>query len=1088
MKSNYFYILHELFLKGNYIEYTSQFIRFHEKRLIGDEEHLFAVTAFAAIGNWKLVNKCIKLLRKSDSPEMLVKSKLLSLKVGFILNVKSISKGKLILECCNRERKKTDNEELLCFIDKIKYQIKVLLLTLGLANAKDKKKNIKFGLSIFERYYIINKEDALNLLSTIINDCNSYPFPNPRIAFYILSKYDATISTDNDLLLIPVYLSKLDTILKHKYHNKNQLTKSILPDEINEIEKIISNTGFVCSKEVVEGKFGEHLLDLEEIDGLNYLRSSILGLSKYGHYKEAELYYSHSAHWIKTNGLMQVFSEANWDNIIIYEDNANHYKKDNEILFNIHTAYSNADYELGYKLAVNYLNKSNSENNKVNLLCQLADNESKINSHHTSVIELIDKEIFRLKFLENSNLLALLYSRKALLDGFTSDQNWKLAILQYKNTGYTEDEISTLLAFISCQIEKLLRQFIDPFSDPELKSCFDKVNNYLLGNYFIKGRDSLYASFYQKLGQAFLNTNIGKAFEYIEKASVCYLNANSFIQYSINTHYLSGILINYARQSKDIQFYLKAIEELDTAIKILLDNGLIDFAWRLMFLQFTCHFEITNYSLHSSKKKHHYIEAEKTLSNSFDCYSEIFSKITTNDKLDKLMASVALYKDARQLIKYGIQFYFIFQEWKKCILWIEKVYSRSLTANLASCVQPPLISNPLLNREKEINNRLEKETDMNKKRELESKLYHIYQNMMSEPVLADYALKKKKVIPDYTYIIKTIREEQLKHTKDINITFIYYLILDDRIFALCIRSEDEDPLVESIPISANQLTRELNSYRLLLKSYQQINHDVHFWTKHSALISPLSKWTSLGDIICFIPYGFLHDLPFHALLIDGSPLIARNPVFYNNSFLSWEYIRNSNQDIGLFKQITLFGDPGCDLEGANNEVVFISKLLNCNYLTGKEITKKRFLSRLKKSSLFHFAGHGFFEQNDGLISSIKLSNDETVTAKEILHLNLNTNLVVLSACDSGLHKSHIGEDHIGLASSLLSSGVRSVIVSLWPVDDTFTELFFCEFYNNLILGKPKVVALQETMICLMKKNNYKEFYYWGAFSLLGDWK
>lgn len=111
-------------------------------------------------------------------------------------------------------------------------------------------------------------------------------------------------------------------------------------------------------------------------------------------------------------------------------------------------------------------------------------------------------------------------------------------------------------------------------------------------------------------------------------------------------------------------------------------------------------------------------------------------------------------------------------------------------------------------------------------------------------------------------------------------------------------------------------------------------------------------------------------------------------------------------------------------------------------------------------------------------------NDGILTAQEITTLNLkNTDLVVLSACQSGLGEIK-GDGIFGLQRGFKKAGVKSLLMSLWDVDDNATQILMINFYNNLLSGMSKREALHKAQTTLRHNANYSNPYYWAAFILL----
>ena len=175
------------------------------------------------------------------------------------------------------------------------------------------------------------------------------------------------------------------------------------------------------------------------------------------------------------------------------------------------------------------------------------------------------------------------------------------------------------------------------------------------------------------------------------------------------------------------------------------------------------------------------------------------------------------------------------------------------------------------------------------------------------------------------------------------------------------------------------------------------------------------------------------------------------------------------------------------LPQAEEEAKAIAPLLNTQAFIGDRATKNAIVQRLPKARWIHLATHGILDETSGLESAIALApsgNDNGfLTAQEILSLNLNAELVILSACNTG--KGRItGDGIIGLSRSLISAGVPSVIVSLWQVPDAPTAFLMKEFYQNLKQNPDKAQALRNAMLATMKQNSDPRN--WAAFTIIGE--
>lgn len=181
------------------------------------------------------------------------------------------------------------------------------------------------------------------------------------------------------------------------------------------------------------------------------------------------------------------------------------------------------------------------------------------------------------------------------------------------------------------------------------------------------------------------------------------------------------------------------------------------------------------------------------------------------------------------------------------------------------------------------------------------------------------------------------------------------------------------------------------------------------------------------------------------------------------------------------------------------EVLKISELFRNmrgprDVLIGFEASKERVKSKdLTQYQYLHFAVHGILSyevpylKEPALILAIDPASKEDgfLRLSEIYGLKLNSDLVTLSACKTGLGDRISGEGVIGLSRAFMNAGARAVVVSLWEVDDQSTGIFMEEFYRLLTQGIDKVEALKMAKEYLRKKG-YENPYFWAPFILIGD--
>ena len=261
------------------------------------------------------------------------------------------------------------------------------------------------------------------------------------------------------------------------------------------------------------------------------------------------------------------------------------------------------------------------------------------------------------------------------------------------------------------------------------------------------------------------------------------------------------------------------------------------------------------------------------------------------------------------------------------------------------------------------------------------------------------------------------------------------------------------------------------------------------------LIKPLEKDIHASKLI-IVPHGVMHKIPFAALTDGKSYLVEKYSHTVVPSLTVVDYMlkkRNPNRN-----KFLAFANPATDyavLQFAEKEVQEISKLY-----TSKEIylksnaTEAMTKNRSNYADIVHFACHGEFNDmqpmQSGLVLSKDTENDGYLQVHEIFGLNLkNSNLVILSACDTALSKIYSGDDLVGLSRAFIYAGTPTLLATLWSVDDRSTYILmkdFYEYWHNK--GLDKIEALRRAQNSLKSIPDYSHPFYWAPFIIIGDWR
>ncbi|MEK6300533.1 MAG: CHAT domain-containing protein [Acidobacteriota bacterium] len=296
------------------------------------------------------------------------------------------------------------------------------------------------------------------------------------------------------------------------------------------------------------------------------------------------------------------------------------------------------------------------------------------------------------------------------------------------------------------------------------------------------------------------------------------------------------------------------------------------------------------------------------------------------------------------------------------------------------------------------------------------------------------------------------------------------------------------------------------------------------------LFGSLSGRVEPGRRLIVVPDGLLHYLPFETLIHNGHYLVEDHEISYLPSAGILLQLQDSRSDVetGDRMELLAFGDPTFSLElkasipkkrkskpanlvrsaresrgfrlqqlpRTSDEVRYIAGLFPADrtrlYL-GKDSTedavKRESLRRYRR---LHFATHSLIDENSPSRSAVVLAQDKNtdedgfLEVSEISDLDLDCDLVVLSACQTGRGRLLSGEGIVGLSRAFLYAGARAVVVSHWNVSDISTSQLMKSFYQHLTAGMSNAAALRATKLQMLKSDKETRHpYYWASFVIVG---
>ncbi|MBW2143100.1 MAG: CHAT domain-containing protein [Deltaproteobacteria bacterium] len=321
------------------------------------------------------------------------------------------------------------------------------------------------------------------------------------------------------------------------------------------------------------------------------------------------------------------------------------------------------------------------------------------------------------------------------------------------------------------------------------------------------------------------------------------------------------------------------------------------------------------------------------------------------------------------------------------------------------------------------------------------------------------------------------------------VALLAFYVVPDEIFCWLIKPDSVE--LFSTPMGRKTLGQSILTYRRIIQNLEPF--EVQSKELYSWLLSPVMPKLEDIRILGIVPHGALHYLSF-ATLHDGDAYVAeRFPLFYLPSASVFRYTLNRRTESKNVRVLAIgnpdLKDPALDLPFAEREVATIGWNFPEITVLTKEMARESWVVRhIHEFGIIHLASHGEFNPINPLFSAVKLVEDihadGDLEASEVFGLRINADLVVLSACQTGLGKVTSGDDVIGMNRAFLYGGSHAILSSLWRVNDISTAILVKQFYRRYVAEK-KSESLRRAMLHV--KNRYPHPGYWGAFVLTGDY-
>ena len=423
---------------------------------------------------------------------------------------------------------------------------------------------------------------------------------------------------------------------------------------------------------------------------------------------------------------------------------------------------------------------------------------------------------------------------------------------------------------------------------------------------------------------------------------------------------------------------------------------------------------------------------------------------------------------------------------------------------------------------------LEQET-----KEQQDSLYTILNDLNIE--IDQFKDKIEKNYPEYAalkYESKQVDIQTIQKSLDDKTALLEYVVGDSNVYVFYIDQQQSKLThfeIQKVVLDKKieQLQKALSNYQALSgkpeQAYTQYSNAAYWF--YEKLVAPSLKDVQGIEHLIVITDGKLGYLPFETFLVEQAPqqqtdyqdlhyLMTDYKISYNYSATLWEENKrqkrpsNNGQLLALAADYDLKQDSTTErlpveahwrsllppLPNAQKEVEVLSEIYSGHFDQGTQATERFFKANAGEYAVIHLAMHGLLNEQSPILSSLAFTEDSDslennfLQAYEISKLQLNADLVVLSACETGYGKFEKGNGIASLARAFMYAGASSLVVSLWQVNDYSTAIIMRAFYKNLSTGMDKAEALRAAKFQYLKESqaplNHPAF--WSPFIQMGD--
>ena len=353
-------------------------------------------------------------------------------------------------------------------------------------------------------------------------------------------------------------------------------------------------------------------------------------------------------------------------------------------------------------------------------------------------------------------------------------------------------------------------------------------------------------------------------------------------------------------------------------------------------------------------------------------------------------------------------------------------------------------------------------------------------------------------------------------TTDGDTAYLEYVVAKDGVSLLMLSKNKMtgSPEVKAyrLAVKPEDLNRKVNEFHDALAE-QRLAYSTAARELYTVLIAPAEQQLRGVGTICIVPDSFLWNVPFQALMTPTEHFLIEDHALYYAPSMSVlrEMNRKKGKSATTNASLIAFGNPVvgkdeqrntdlCPLPEAEQEVSSIAESFDkkdSRVFIGRDASEKSFKALAPTYSIVHLATHGVIDNRQPLYSHLLLTktegdpdNDGRLEARQIMDMNLNSDLAVLSACETANGRVAPGEGVMGMSWAFFVAGTRSMLVSQWKINSASTAELMTNFYTDLNLNsadanRKKAQALRDATIPVIKDSRYNHPFFWAAFQLIG---